>query len=153
MGNKDYKVQAASTPDSRSLFIFKTCVAKNRSEGREGLFFTVNLVFSLNTAVYRMQEERLPIADGHDPTTSAVAATRNPQSIPLHSVSSFTALSCPMPCSSAPAGHCQQHWSLMPGTWGGRQAQGQAASLLFRSYWENATLPRGTFWLYDKGWV
>lgn len=43
----------------------------------EDLFFSVNLVFSLNTAAHRMQEESLPIAEGHDPTTSAGAAIRN----------------------------------------------------------------------------
>lgn len=69
--NKDDKVQAAKIPDSRSLFIFKICVAKNRSGSREGFFFTVNLVFSLSKQ-NRMQES-LPIAEGHDPTTNEIS--------------------------------------------------------------------------------
>lgn len=55
-------------------------VAKSRRGAggeTEDLFFSVNLGFSLNTAAHRMQEESLPIAEGHDPTTSAVAAIRN----------------------------------------------------------------------------
>lgn len=68
--NKDDKVQAAKTPDSRSLFIFKIYVAKNRSGSREGFFSTVNLVFSLSKQ-YRM-EESLPIAEGHNPTTNEI---------------------------------------------------------------------------------
>lgn len=98
-------------------------------------------------------QESLPIAEGHDPTTSAVETSRNSQDIPHHFVSSFTALSCPMPCSPAPAGHCHQHWSLTPGTWGGLHAQGQAVSIPFRSYWENATMPRGMLQLYGTDWV
>lgn len=57
-------------------------MAKNRSGGREGLFFTVNLVFCLKYSSTQ-NAESLPIAEGHDPTTSAVETSRNSQDIPI----------------------------------------------------------------------
>ena len=72
--NKDGKVQAAEHLIARNHLSSKYMWQKTEVGG---LFFTVNLVPSLNMAVHGMQHERLLTTEGHHPTTSKVAAVRN----------------------------------------------------------------------------
>lgn len=104
-----------------------------------GLFFTVNLVPSLNMAVHGMQHDRLPTTDTIQPPVKR-RQSEVPEASPI--------ISLPIYCTRLPRDilSCPRRTLppalVSPSTYLRGSPDVRMYSLPFRSYWKNATVQR-----------